>query len=115
SSMGINIDAALKRRGLSDAEILKAKGEVYEIPTRAITEDVPFSVLEYIPEESANHYKVVPLGVKDGVLEVGLVDPDSIETRDALNFIAAKVGMPYKLYLISEEDLSKVLALYSGM
>ena len=73
------------------------------------------TILDYIPEESALHYKFVPLGVKDNVLEVGLVDPDNIEARDALNFISSKINLPYKIYLISEEDFENVAAVYKGL
>ena len=110
------LDAVLMRRGLSSEEIMKTKGELMQVPIRELgNDDVPFSALEYIPEESAMHYKCVPLGVKDGVLEVGLVDPDNIEARDALNFISAKINLPYKIFLISQEDFEKVLAIYKGL
>ena len=72
-------------------------------------------ILEYIPEESAIHYKFVPIAVRDGILEVGIVDPDNIEARDALNFISSKVKMPFKIFLISEQDFESVLAMYKGL
>jgi type IV pilus assembly protein PilB len=87
-----------------------------DTPTRAITDaDIPAKVLEYIPEESARHYRVVPLSVKEGVLEVGAVDPEDMEARDALTFISSRIGMPYKLFQISEDDLDKGLELYKGI
>jgi hypothetical protein len=107
---GQSLETILAQHGISAEDILKIKGEVLEVPTRSIgNEDVPFSVLEYIPEESAIHYKFVPLGVKDGMLEVGLIEPDNIEARDALNFISSKINLPYKIFLISQEDFDKVL------
>ncbi len=113
---GANLDELLIKEGISEHDILAAKGEALEVPTKEIVESsIGFNVLEYIPEESAQHYKFVPLGVKDGVLEVGLVDPDNIEARDALNFISSKINLPYKIFLISEEDFQKVLARYKGM
>jgi type IV pilus assembly protein PilB len=113
---GETIEQVLVRRGVTSDEVLKAKGELMEVPTRNISgDDVPFSVLEYIPEESAIHYKFVPLGVKDGVLEVGLIDPENIEARDALNFISSKINLPYKIFLISHEDFEKVLGVYKGL
>ena len=115
STPGISIDDVLKKRGVSDADILKAKAEYFELPIKQMVEDVPFSVLEYIPKESAEHYKFVPLAVSDGVLEVGIVDPDNIEARDALNFISAKIAMPYKIFLISSVDFDKVINVYQGM
>ena len=72
-------------------------------------------VLEYIPQDAAMHYKVVPIAVKDGVLEVGAVDPNDLEARDALNFISARINMPYKLFLITEEDFKMALDKYQGL
>lgn len=77
--------------------------------------DVPGKVLEYIPRESAEHYRVVPISVKDGVLEVGALDPNDLETHDALNFISSRIGMPYKLFLISQDDFEFVLEKYKGL
>ncbi len=113
---GKSLDSVLEGRGIASEDILKTKSELMEVPVRVLGADnVPFSILEYIPEESAIHYRVVPLAVKDGVLEVGLVDPDNIEARDALNFISSKIHLPYKIFLISQEDLEKVLSIYKGM
>lgn len=76
--------------------------------------EIPGKILEYIPQDSAVHYGVVPIGVKDGVLEVGALDPNDLEARDALNFISARIGIPYKLFLITEEDFKMVLGKYEG-
>lgn len=88
----------------------------FAVPERAIeNRQVSFDVLKLIPEESAQHYGFVPLGLVDGVLEVGMTDVDSIEGIDALNFIARKSGMPFKVFHISQNDLKKVLAMYRGL
>ncbi|MEI8062245.1 MAG: GspE/PulE family protein [bacterium] len=110
------IEQILKERGITSDQIQKAKGEFLEIPSRAIGEkEIPFDILKYIPEESASHYKIIPLGVEDSTLEVGFVDPDNIEARDALNFISQKIGMPYRIFLVSEDDFVKVLDSYRGL
>lgn len=92
-----------------------AKGSK-EVP-KMILKDEDFSskVLEFIPQDSALHYRVVPIAIKDGVLEVGAVNPNDLEARDALNFISAKIGMPYKLYLISEDDFALAMGKYQGL
>jgi type IV pilus assembly protein PilB len=71
-------------------------------------------ILKYIPEDSAAHYHFVPIAVTKGVLEVGMVNPDDIEARDALNFISSKTGLPFKIFLITETDYEKVFAQYKG-
>lgn len=89
---------------------------IFSVPEYNVgDEKVPFEVLRFVPEESAQHYGFVPLGLVDNVLEVGMIDPDNIEGIDALNFIARKTGTPFKIYKISEQDLRKVLAMYRGL
>ncbi len=113
---GSGAEFILNKAGVSLADILKAKGTYFGVPTRELGDTaVPFDILGYIPEESARHYRFAPLGLADGVLEVGVTDPDNLEARDALTFISAKVGMPYKVFLISETDFEKLLTQYKGL
>ncbi len=113
---GTSLDEALISRGIKPVDIIEARGEFLNIPIRSVSENsVPFEVLDYIPEESAVHYKFAPLGLVDGVLEVGVVDPDNMEARDALNFLASKKNVPYKIFLISLDDFNKILETYKGL
>ena len=113
---GAKEEELLTKAGVSLEQILKVKGEYFGIPTRLIGEKpVPFDTLRYIPEESARHYRFVPIGVTDDVLEIGVTDPDNLEARDALTFISAKIGMPYKVFLITETDFEKLLGQYRGL
>ncbi len=113
---GKSVEDILRDKGVTPQVIIKAKGEYLHIPTKLVgDEDIPFEILKYIPEESATHYKFAPLGVVDGVLEVGLVDPDNIEARDALNFISTKINLPFKVFLISEDDFQRVITMYKGL
>src|SRR5258708_2133670 len=71
------LEKVLVGRGLNIENILKAASEYYEMPLKQLgSTNVPSEVLSYIPEESAFHYEFVPLEVSDGVLHVGIVDPD---------------------------------------
>src|SRR3989344_1112985 len=113
---GVKPETALAKAGISLPDILKAKGEYFGVPTREVGKNsVPFDVLSYIPEESARHYRFAPLSVEDGVLEIGVTDPDNLEARDALTFISAKVGMPYKVFLITDTDFDMLLYQYKGL
>ncbi len=110
------LEQILMRQGIPLVEITSAVGQYYEMPIKQLGDRaVPSQTLAYIPEESAIHYNFVPIGVTDGVLEVGIVDPDNIEAKDALNFIAARIDMPYKLFVISEQDFNKVIDMYRGL
>ncbi len=112
----ISAEQVAKKHGIDDDILLAAKGDLLGIPTKSVTgKNIPFEVLQYIPEESAVHYHFVPIGVEQNVLEVGVVDPDNIEARDALTFIASKIKMPFKIFLISEDDFKEIVGLYKGL
>lgn len=111
-----SLESVLAKRGVDAKAVLEARSEQYGIPSKDIPQaPLPESSLEYIPEESAKHYEFVPLGVKDGALEVGIVDPDNLEALDALQFISTRIGLPYKLFLISREDFDRVLEQYGSL
>lgn len=116
STSGRPLEEILRERGVTASAIARAKSELLNIPSISLEDrEVSFDILKFIPEESAVHYKIIPINVRDGVLEVGVVDPDNIEARDALNFISSKANMPFKVYIVSEDDFQKVLAQYKGL
>ncbi len=114
---GVDLATVLKEYGVPDEAILESKASRFNVPIKILdkNERIPFKILEYIPEESARNYKLVPLAFKDGVLEVGMTDPANLEALDALNFMMRKTGTPYKVYLISDSDLARVFDMYNSL
>jgi len=110
------IDSVLIAHGIDPKEILTAKGEYLGIPTVELEEkSIPSNILEYIPEETARHYKFVPIDFQDNILHIGVVDPDNIDARDALQFISSRLNTAYKIFLISEADYEKAINMYKGL
>ena len=111
-----DLDAALTELGVPEEKLLEAKGQYLGLPVKKVDlEDMSFTTLKYVSEDSAEHYRFVPLELKDGVLEVGVRDPENIQAMDALQFISTKVGIPFKIYLISKSDYENVLQAYRGL
>ncbi|MCX6739211.1 MAG: GspE/PulE family protein [Candidatus Parcubacteria bacterium] len=109
-------EESLIKNGIDEDVLLQLKGEYLNIPIKVSADfHVTGEILKYIPEESAKHYRFVPIGVVDGILEVGIVDPENMESTDAVQFISSKVGMPFKLFLISETGFKEILNSYSGL
>lgn len=107
---------SLVKSGVKEEDLLRLKGEYLNVPVKFLKgERIAGEILKQIPEESARHYQFVPLGIVDGILEVGFVDPENLESTDALQFISSKIGMPFKIYLVSEADFKEVLASYTGI
>ena len=113
----VSVEAALLERGVDPDVLLAALGDYYQLPTYRLSEHekIEPSVLRYLSEDSARHYKMLPLALRDGVIEVGITDPDDLSALDALNFIAAKERVPYKLVLLLERDLAVGLTLYENL
>jgi type IV pilus assembly protein PilB len=101
---------------INQEELLDLKSEYYGVPKVSLAGQKPDSSLfGYIPEESVFQYKVVPFGVDNGVLLVGVVDPSDSRAMDALQFISSKNGMPYKIFVISERDFLQISEGYKGL
>lgn len=110
------VDEVLTRGGMTLEQVLTMKSEYYGLEYRILGNiKIPISVLRNIPEESARHYFVIPLAVVDSVLEVGIADPDFTQARDAVQFIAAKLGMPFRLYVIAMPEFNIVIEQYKNL
>ncbi|MGI9117989.1 MAG: GspE/PulE family protein [Minisyncoccia bacterium] len=116
-SEGINsLDVALVDAGVDPYALRDAKGAYYGIPTKSVElKNITDEILHFIPFESAEHYRIVPIDMKNGILEVGITDPDHTEASNALQFIASKEGFAFKIFLITSEELDLVLKRYNGL
>ena len=111
-----DIDEALIETGIDETKILEIKGEYFNMPTKNIdVEKMAFDGLKYIPEDSAIYYHFAPFALTDGILEVGVTDPGNIEAMDALQFISVKLGIPFKIFLISKSDYKAIINAYQGI
>ena len=113
---GGDLDQALIESGVTEEKILEMKGQYLQMPVRKIDkEGSSFDALKYISEDSATHYHFVPIELREGVLEVGVINGEDIQALDALQFISAKLGIPFKIYLISRSDYESVMQTYKGI
>lgn len=112
----ISISEALAKEGADENYILEAKSKYYNIPAVTIEPGtVPMDVFNYIPEDAARHYRMAPIGFSEGVLKVGLADPDNVQAIDALQFIASKKNVPFTISLISDKNLQALVDRYKGI
>ncbi|HAS80768.1 MAG: Type IV-A pilus assembly ATPase PilB [Candidatus Nomurabacteria bacterium GW2011_GWE1_32_28] len=113
---GGSIDEALIEFGISEEKILEIKGEYFQIPTKHIeSKNLSFEALKYIPEDAAKHYGFAPIEFREGILEVGILDGENSQAIDALQFISSKLGIPFKIFLISNTDYKNIMETYQGL
>ena len=48
-------------------------------------------------------------------MEVGITDGENTQAIDALQFISAKLGIPFKIFLISNSDYKSLMESYKGI
>ena len=111
-----DIETVLLEKGLAIEDILSAKSELFGVPYKIIGDrPAPMDALRYVPEDTARHYNMVPIGIAEGVLEIGMLDPNDLEAREALQFVSSKFNVPFKVFLISGADFIKSLEGYKSL
>jgi len=114
---GSEEDFIISKKLLKEVDFNRIKAEIFNMPffENAEVLEVPNNVLVMIPEESARFYKIVPLTFQGNVLEVGVVNPDDIKAKEALNFLARQNKITYKTYLISANSFEAFLRQYRNI
>jgi len=113
---GGDIDEALIESGVTEEKILEAKGRYLIMPIKKVNmQETSFDALKYISEDSAAHYHFAPIEFREGVLQVGVINGEDTQALDALQFISAKLGIPFKIFLISKSDYQAIMETYKGL
>lgn len=111
-----NVTRALLDMGLSEDSITIAKATFYKLPYQKVApQETSYDILKYISEDSARHYKFVPIAFAEGVLSVGITEPENMESMNALQFISVKLGVPFKVFLISYSDFLAIIENYKAL
>lgn len=106
-------EVILEKKIVSESFLFKLKSENLKIPLKEVLpEDVPFKVLERIPEESAKYYKMIPIGKRDDLLEAGMIYPEDSKAQEALKFLTRQEKLSYKVFLITPTTFNNLLRQY---
>ena len=114
---GISYEDALLKVSVPAETVRNLYAQHYGVEAMTFTETdtIAQQVLAYIPEDSARHYRMVPVRVEDGVLLVAANDPDNLQLREALNFISTKNNLPFKFKFMLNVDIEKALSVYESL
>lgn len=105
----------LGKKILPENALFQLKSKMTGVPLReTLTEKIPSEILEIIPRESAEYYKIIPLLLRkrEEVLEVGMVYPDDPKAVEALKFLTRQQKLHLKIFLITFSDFRKYLEQY---
>lgn len=106
-------EVILKKGIVSEDVLFNLKSEELQIPfKKSFPEDISLDVLKLIPEEAANFYKIIPLGKKGDIADIGMVYPEDLESREALKFLTRQQKISYNVFLISLSNFAELFKKY---
>ncbi|MBI2121786.1 MAG: Flp pilus assembly complex ATPase component TadA [Candidatus Sungbacteria bacterium] len=112
----ISIDDVLYARGIQEGDVADAKAELTGFPVKYLQgASVELEALHDIPEESARHYSVIPLGKSEGYFDAGMLFPEDVSAREAVKFIASRINLPLRMFIVTPSDFQNVLMQYKNL
>ncbi len=112
----VPLEDLLYQRGISEEEVAEAKSELTGFPTKYFRgNEIPEDALRDMLEDSANFYKMVPMGRNDGYIDIGMLHPEDPASQDATKFISSRVGLPTRIFIITPTDFRTVMQEYRGL
>ncbi len=106
-------EVILENKIVPEDFLFNLKSQTLKVPLKTISpEAVSLKVLETIPEESAKYYRMIPLVQKEKYLEIGMVYPEDLKAREALEFLARQSKFSYQIFLITLSNFEELLKKY---
>jgi len=106
----------IKEKVLLEEEIFQFKSKELGIPlVKNLPKDIPQEILEFIPRDSAEHYRMCPVERKDNKLVVAMVYPENLKAQEALNFLSRQKNFSYRVVLITISEFEKYLKQYQTL
>ncbi|MFH0951475.1 MAG: ATPase, T2SS/T4P/T4SS family [bacterium] len=111
---GKNIDDLLQAKHIiGQEELVKAKAEFLGLKYIDLTEqEISESILNIIPVEVAENYKVICFSKEGKSIAIGMVDPNDFRAMEALDFLANKQGLQIDYYFISVNSFNNIFRQY---
>jgi len=97
---------------LDEEKLTEIKANLANLPYYSlINDEVPESVLNFLPEDIARTYKIVAFARENRALKIGLTEPN-LKAMEAVNFLANDEKLTVQYFLISNSSWEKVFKQY---
>ncbi len=106
------LDELLSRHIINQEMIARATAAIIGVPyveLKNITIDQ--EILSKIPREAATRVMAIPLGEKDGLLNVAMADVTNVQATD---YISNLINQPIRVWMASEHGINEMLEQYRG-
>jgi len=97
-------------------DLTKVKAKFYNLPYENITElIINNTILNIIPSEVAQNYKIVCFKKEKNVIKVGVVDPDNFKAIEAVDFLAKGNNLQAEFFLVSRNGFEAAFKQYKSL
>ncbi|MFH1822195.1 MAG: GspE/PulE family protein [Patescibacteria group bacterium] len=110
------VDILVEQGNIDTGKIFKLKAETYNLNYENLLDrDVEDKVLNIIPIEAAENYRIICFEKAGNKIKIGIVDPENYKAIEAVNFLAKEENLQVEYYLISELSFAKVFKQYKNL
>lgn len=103
-------DLILENRIISEDSLFELKSKILKVPLKKVKpEQIAPEVLELVPEEASQNYKMAAISKNEKAVQIGMVYPENIAAQNALRFLASQQKFNYQVYLITKSDFENLL------
>jgi len=104
----------LEKNLVDEKTTAQIKSELFKLPTKFFTKNeiVSQSILNLVPEDTARHYNFTAFNKEGNVLDIGMVYPDDLKAQEAVKFVASRLNLGIKVFIITLSDLKNLLKQY---
>ena len=95
------VDDLLKSKQISSEDIMQVRSILYGLPVYSKDIGDDKELTRFISVVQSKQLLAIPLELVDGILSVGVVDPEHANVLDSLQFLFGTDHQAYKVYLIS--------------
>ena len=112
-----NIEGRIEESNLIEPEQLtKIRAEIHELPYKnLVNEEIDDIIINIIPSEVADNYKIICFYKTENNISVGLTDPNDFKAIEAIDFLAKEENLEVKYYLISKQSFISAFKQYSSL
>lgn len=106
------LDELIKKGVINSDMVARATAAIIGVPyieLKNVTLDQ--DVLSLIPAEASMRVMAVPLGEKDGMLNIAMADVTNVQATD---YLSSLVNMPIRVWMSSEHGVREMLEQYHG-
>ncbi len=108
----------LEKRLIKEEELYPLKSQFLKVPYKDLSDfKIDPETFKLVPLEAVQHYRFIPLALdtKKKILEAGMLNPNDVNAKEALKFIAHRNNLTPKIFIIGITNFKNILKEYSSL